>query len=117
MAEGTLMVSIPHLIGAIGELANFLGALFLAYDLTSRQSLENTKEVAALFNRHADASFDIQLPSVDRPISIGPGIDASHEIEKVHILLISKTTHIGVRLLALGFALLLVYHVMEILRP
>jgi hypothetical protein len=97
----------PHLIGIIGELFNFFGAVALAFDILLRQPervrgrrltelrdfVVRTGLEGVLYKKFTVASPDFVENILDRKAAV--------------------CGYIGVGLLAVGFLLLVVYHAME----
>jgi hypothetical protein len=107
-------VTLAHYFGLVGECANFIGAMLLGYDVFSRAAHERAKDLAIAFAKRAKDNLEVILPFVDRPITIGEHTDAVRQIEWFHVIVVSKVTKVGIGFLALGFAFVAVYHILEI---
>ena len=98
-----------------GDLCNLVGALLLTYDLFSRPVVEGSKHAALLFRQHAKHSAGIRFPGVPTSIDVGPNTDPTHQIERLHLVTISRLAKLGVGLLLIGFGLSLASHITEVL--
>jgi len=109
------MEQFAHYLGAAGECANFAGAVLLAYDVFSRRSIERAERIAVIFGDRTKGALDLVLPPVSQPITVGGKNDPTAEIEHLHILAVTKLSQIGIIALAIGFALLIAYHILSII--
>jgi hypothetical protein len=98
---------LPHIIGTIGELLNFTGALVLARDLFVRQ--REHKEAKRLRARHEWG----RAHSISAKFQ-GVPINDPDFVEKVQGQRTSRLGYIGVGFMAAGFLCLAGYHVFSI---
>ncbi len=96
-----------HWIGAFGELLNFTGAVVMAADLFLRQKEQERARRLRLLGAWGKKH---DLPAKRK----GVAVNADDFVEKVLSRRASRLGYLGVGLLALGFVLLLAYHLIAI---